>query len=457
MDTLPNSLSARDIAYLVHPQTNLKRHEDQGPLIFTGGNGVWLRDDEGNEYLDAMSGLWCASLGYSTPRLAEVASAQMKTMAYSHLYKHRSHGPAVELAEKLLSIAPANMAKVHFQNSGSEANDVAIKLAWYYFDAIGKPEKRKIIARNGAYHGSSVATVSLTGKPDMHVGFNLPLDGFLHTDQPYYYRYAEEGESEEAYADRLAANLEALIEREGPETVAVFFAEPVIGSSGAIAPPATYFDKVHKILKKHDILFVADEVITGFGRTGNMWGCNTFNLEPDIITCAKALSAGALPISALMMSDRVYQALRLQSEKLGSFAHGHTYGGHPACAAVALETLKIYDEMDLPNHCKGLSRKLEQVLRPLESHVLVGAVQPTGFIVGIEITKDAASRTPFPDELNVPGKIEEEAAHNGLIVKSIGSRICMAPPFIIKDDELDSIGERLEKTLDAVEARLSTA
>lgn len=457
MDTLPNSLSARDIAYLVHPQTNLVRHEDQGPLIFTGGNGVWLRDDEGKEYLDAMSGLWCASLGYSTPRLAEVASEQMKTMAYSHLYKHRSHGPAVELAEKLLSIAPANMAKVHFQNSGSEANDVAIKLAWYYFDAIGKPEKRKIIARNGAYHGSSVATVSLTGKPDMHVGFNLPLDGFLHTDQPYYYRYAEEGESEEAYADRLAVNLEALIEREGPETVAVFFAEPLIGSSGAIAPPATYFDKVHKILKKHDILFVADEVITGFGRTGNMWGCNTFDLEPDIITCAKALSAGALPISALMMSDRIYQALRLQSEKLGSFAHGHTYGGHPACAAVALETLKIYDEMDLPNHCKVLSRKLEQVLRPLENHALVGAVQPTGFIAGIEITKDAASRTPFPDDLNVPGQVEEEAAKNGLIVKSIGSRICMAPPFVIKDDELESLAGRLEKTLDAVEARLATA
>jgi len=454
MDTLPNSLSARDIAYLVHPQTNLKRHEDLGPIVFTSGKGVWLRDDEGNEFLDAMSGLWCASLGYSTPRLAEVAKKQMETMAYSHLYKHRSHGPAVELAEKLLSIAPANMAKVHFQNSGSEANDVAIKLAWYYFDAIGKPEKRKVISRHAAYHGSSVATVSLTGKPDMHVGFNLPLAGFLHTDQPYFYRDGQEGETEEAYASRLAAYLDAFIEKEGPETVAVFFAEPVMGSSGAIAPPATYFDKVQKVLKKHDVLFVADEVITGFGRTGNMWGSETFNLEPDIITCAKALSAGALPISALMMSERVYQALRLQSEKLGNFAHGHTYGGHPACASVALETLRIYDEMDLPNHCKRLGHKLEQVLQPLEQHGLVGSVEVTGFIAGIEIAQDPLNQKPFPPESDVPGKIEQAAVKAGLIVKSIGSRICMAPPFIITDSELDALGERLVNALNTVEADL---
>lgn len=450
MDTLPNSLSARDIAALVHPQTNLKRHEDLGPLVFESGKGVWLRDEDGNEYLDVMSGLWCASLGYSSPRLAQVASAQMEKMAYSHLYKHRSHSPAVELAEKLLSIAPADMAKVHFQNSGSEANDVAIKLAWYYFDAIGKPEKRKIISRHGAYHGSSVATVSLTGKPDMHVGFNLPLDGFLHTDQPYAYRDAKEEESPEAYASRLAESLEELIVHEGAETVAAFFAEPVMGSSGAIAPPATYFEKVQDVLKRHKVLFIADEVITGFGRTGNMWGSETFKLKPDMLTCAKALSAGALPISALMMSDRVYQALRLQSEKLGSYAHGHTYAGHPACAAVALETLRIYDEMDLPNLARQLGRELERVLRPLEDHPLIGAVEVNGFMAGIEIAENKELRKPFPAEMQITAQIEKAAAHEGLIVKSIGSRICLAPAYVISAKELGQAGERLLKALDSV-------
>lgn len=457
MPTLPNSLAARDIASLVHPQTNLSRHEEIGPLVVDGGSGVWLRDEDGNELLDVMSGLWCASLGYAPQRLAEVAYEQMQKMAYSHLYKHRSHEPAIALAEKLLSIAPEGLSKVHFQNSGSEANDVAVKLVWYYQHAVGKPEKRKIIARHGAYHGSSVATVSLTGKPDMHVGFGLPLGGFLHTDEPYYYRDAKPGESEEEYASRLAANLEALIEREGPDTIAAFFAEPVLGSSGAISPPATYFEKVQAILKRYDILFVADEVITGFGRTGNMWGSETFRLKPDIVTCAKAFSAGVLPISAVMMSERVYQAMRLQSEQLGSFAHGHTYAGHPVCASVALETLAIYEEMELPTRATALGNQLKDVLHPLASHPLVAAIDVTGFMAGVEIARNKESRRAFPADMNVPGRIGEAALTQGLIVKSVGSRICIAPAFVISPDELAEAGNRLTRALDAVGAELEAA
>ena len=237
MQDIPNSLAARDIAHLVHPQTNLQRHRDVGPVIMDHGDGIRVTDEDGNTLLDAMSGLWCASLGFAPERLATVAYEQMRKMTYGHLYRHNSHEPAIELAEKLLAIAPDTMSKVHFQNSGSEANDVAIKLVWYYHNAIGKPEKRKIISRLDAYHGSSVATVSLTGKPDMHTDFNLPLEGFLHTDCPYYDRDAEPGESEEDYASRLAGNLDDLIVRGGAETVAAFFAEPVLGSSGAISPP----------------------------------------------------------------------------------------------------------------------------------------------------------------------------------------------------------------------------
>ena len=457
MPTLPNSLAARDIASLVHPQTNLRRHEEIGPLVVDGGSGVWLRDEDGNELLDAMSGLWCASLGYAPQRLAEVAYEQMQKMAYSHLYKHRSHEPAIALAEKLLSIAPEGMSKVHFQNSGSEANDVAIKLTWYYQHAVGKPEKRKIIARRGAYHGSSVAAVSLTGQPNMHMGFGLPLEGFLHTDEPYYYRDAEPGESEEEYSSRLAANLEALIEREGPDTIAAFFAEPVLGSSGAISPPATYFEKIQAVLKRHDILFVADEVITGFGRTGNMWGSQTFKLKPDIVTCAKALSAGVLPISAVMMTERVYQAMRLQSEQLGSFAHGHTYAGHPVCASVALETLKIYEEMNLPAHVASLGNRLADILGALEGHPLVAAVDVAGFMAGVEIAQDKETRSAFPAGMNVPGRIGEAALAQGLIVKTVGSRICFAPAFVISSDELAEAGSRLSRALDTVNAELEAA
>jgi len=249
-----NSLSARDVASVVHPHTNLKRHLEDGPKIVDHANGVWIYDDDGNALLDAVSGLWCASLGLAPERLAKAAYEQMRKVSYAHLYRNNSHEPAIELAEKLLSIAPPSMSKVHFQSTGSEANDVAIKLIWYFHNAHGRPDKRKIISRNGAYHGSSIAAVSLTGKPEMHAQFNLPLDGFLHVACPHYYLHAHKGESEEEYATLLANDLEAFILEENPDTVGGFFAEPVMGSSGAIMPPKTYFEKVQAVLRKYDIL-----------------------------------------------------------------------------------------------------------------------------------------------------------------------------------------------------------
>ncbi len=457
MNAKPNSLAARDIEYLMHPHTNLQLHREVGPNLVDHGGGVWITDGDGNELLDAMSGLWCASLGYSSERLARAAFEQMQKLSYGHLYRHQSNEPAIELAEKLLEIAPSSMSKVHFQNSGSEANDVAIKLIWYYHNAIGKPEKRKIISRIGAYHGSSVATVSLTGKPDMHARFNLPLDGFLHTDCAYYFREGEPGESEEDYATRLAENLDRLIEDEGPETVAAFFAEPVLGSAGAISPPATYFEKVQAVLKKHEVLFVVDEVITGFGRTGDMWGSETFALQPDMMTCAKALSAAALPISAVMISDHVYEALVTQSEELGSYAHGHTYAGHPVSAAVALEVQKIYEEMDVVSVARRLGTVLEQTLEQFADHPMVGDIDRTGLMAGMELVADREKRAPFADELKVPMRVREAAEDNGLIIKSIGSRIAFAPAFVTSEDELGELGRRLGKALDTVYAEVGGA
>ena len=276
---IPNSIAARDIASLVHMQTNLRKHQTDGPLVIARGNGCRVFDDAGNDYIESVAGLWCASLGFGSERLAKVAYEQMRELGYYHLYRHRSNEPAVALAEKLLAIAPVPMARVLFQCSGSEANDTAIKLAWYYWDAMGEPQRTKIIARQMAYHGNTCAAVSLSGKPDMHAGFGLPFAPFRHTEFPHYYRRHEAGETEEQFSARMADALDALIQAEGPDTIAAFFAEPVMGAGGAIVPPAGYFDKIQAVLSKYDILFVADEVICGFARTGEMWGSQTYGIR----------------------------------------------------------------------------------------------------------------------------------------------------------------------------------
>jgi 4-aminobutyrate---pyruvate transaminase len=341
MTALPNSTAARDIASLIHPYTNLDRHREVGPFVISSGDGCYVYDEGGKRYLEGLAGLWSASLGFSEPRLVAAATKQMQRLPYSQLFGGRSHEPAIDLAEKLLAIAPKGLSKVLFANSGSEANDQAIKLVWYYHNAIGKPDKKKIISRMRGYHGVTVASASLTGLAPNHVDFDLPIARFLHTDCPSHFHYAEPGESEAAFVPRIVGNLEALIEREGPDTIAAFFAEPVMGAGGVIVPPKGYFAAVQKVLKKHDILFVADEVITGFGRTGNMFGCETYGITPDIMTCAKALSASFLPISATLVTEAVHEAMLAESRKLGTFGHGFTYAGHPVSAAVALETLKI--------------------------------------------------------------------------------------------------------------------
>ena len=313
-----NSAASRDIAYHVHGYTNLKKHEQSGPMIITSGSGIRVTDDNGKSYIEGLSGLWCTSLGFQEERLIEAATAAMKKLPYYHGFAHKTAEVTIDLAEKLISIAPVPMSKVLFANSGSEANDLAIKIIWYYNNALGRPEKKKIISRNRAYHGITVATGSLTGLPPIHDDFDLPIDRILHTDCPHYYRGAEDGETEEDFASRCAEKLEKMILDEGPDTVAAFFAEPVMGAGGVIVPPATYFEKIQAVLKKYDVLLLADEVICGFGRTGNMWGSQSLGMKPDMLTCAKALSSAYIPIAALMISEPIYQALVQQSKKIWS-------------------------------------------------------------------------------------------------------------------------------------------
>ena len=456
MAQVGNSAASRDIAYVLHPYTNLERHKTVGPQIINKGEGIWVYDEEGKAYIEGMAGLWCTSLGFNEPRLVEAAMRQMQALPFYHVFAAKSHNPAIDLAERLIEMAPVPMSKVFFANSGSEANDTAIKMAWYYNNALGRPEKKKIISRMKAYHGVTIASASLTGLPANHRSFDLPIDRIFHTDCPHHYRFAEEGETEEEFATRLAESLEALIEREGPETIAAFFAEPVMGAGGVIVPPKTYFEKIQPILKKHDILFIADEVICGFGRTGNMFATETFKLDPDIITVAKALSSAYLPISALMINEDVAEVIYRHSGEIGTFGHGFTYSAHPVSAAVAVETLKIYEERNTVGHVRSVMGRFQNGLRAFADHPLVGEVRGIGLVAGVELVRDKATKKSFEASDGVGATFANKALDHGLIVRAVpGDTITLCPPLIIKGDEIDDLLGRFGKALDDTAVWLS--
>ncbi len=452
MDAAPNYFPGRDV--LVPQQANLQAFSQHGGLIMRRGEGIYVYDETGKRYLEGMAGMWSASLGFSEKRLAEAAYRQMQELPFYHIFHGRLHQPSVDLAEKLLSLAPASashpLTKVMFQCSGSEANDAAIKLAWYYHNAIGKPAKKKIIGRLRGYHGSTIATASLSGLPLMHADYDLPLPMFRHADNPHYYRFHEEGESEEEFSQRMAANLERLIEAEGPETIAAFFAEPVQGGGGAITPPARYFELIQPILRRHKILLVADEVICGFGRTGNMWGSDTYQIQPDMLTCGKALSASYQPISALMLTQPIYEAMIAESTKLGAFAHGFTFAGHPVACAVASATLDIYEQYGTVAHVRKMAPIFLDSLHSLTDHPLVGDVRGVGLFAGLELVANKATREAFPPSLKLGERVQAECMKNGLILRSMGDRIAFTPPLIIEAEQIEEIRALLRTSLDAV-------
>jgi 4-aminobutyrate---pyruvate transaminase len=447
-----NSASSRDLAHVLHPYTNLKKFETTGPLMITSGKGIRITDEQGKEYIEAMGGLWCTSLGYGEERLVEAAARQMRKMPFYHQFAGRGNEPAAELAEKLVAMAPVKMARAFFANSGSEANDTAAKLVWYYNNARGLYRKKKIIARIKGYHGVTIASASLTGLPNNHRDFDLPIDNVRHADCPHHYRFGKPGESEEDFATRLAESLEAQILREGPDTVAAFIAEPVQGAGGVILPPATYWAKIQPILKKYDLLLIADEVITGFGRTGNMFGSQTFGMAPDIMTMAKQLSASYLPISAVLVNDKVYAELVRQSEKIGSFAHGFTYSGHPVCAAVALETLAIYAERNIVEHVRKVAVPFQAMLHEFAKRRYVGEVRGVGLIGALELVRDKDSKASFDPARNAGFWFQERAVANGLIVRQLGDSIALCPPLIVTEEDMIEINARLSKTMDDFEA-----
>ncbi|KSV89613.1 aminotransferase [Sinorhizobium sp. GL28] len=443
------------MAYHFHSQTNPRRHDLDGPLMITKGDGCYVIDELGNRYIEGMGGLWCASLGFENERLAEVAAAQMKTLATYHTFNHRSNDPCVDAVEQVAELSPIPGSRVFLVNSGSEANDTMVKLAWYYNIARGKPSKRKIISRKGAFHGSTVMGAALGGLPHMHESFNLPGLNVLYAQKPHFYKYGLPGESEEAYCGRLIVDLENLIAAEGPDRIAAMIAEPIMGAGGVVTPPAGYFPRVREILTRHDILLLSDEVVCGFGRSGNWFGCETFGFVPDMMSIAKGLSSGYVPIAAAVIGDHVYQTIADEADRIGVFGHGFTYSGHPVTAAVAAEVLRTYREMDVPGRARELGNHLfDKLEASIAKHPLVGEIRGAGFLAGIELVADKATRTPFDPALKVGVFVERRCRAHGVMIRNMGDVISICPPFIMTKSQIDELVSGIAAALDDAAAEI---
>jgi 4-aminobutyrate---pyruvate transaminase len=448
MKTLTN-FEMRDVETLLHPTTNLSSHRTIGPLVLDRAEGVHVYDTAGKRYIEGLAGLWCTALGYGNKELIEAATEQMHKLSFTHLFGGRSHEPAIQLAEKIKEISPAPTSKVFFTSSGSEANDTQIKLAWYYNNARGKPRKKKIIGRMRGYHGVTIASASLTGLPIFHTDFDLPMARVHHAAAPHYWRNGHPGETEEEFATRLAKDLDDLIIREDPDTIAAFIAEPVQGAGGVIVPPATYFEKVQAVLSRYDISFIADEVICGFGRTGNYWGSDTYTIRPDTVTIAKAITSAYVPLGAITVSEPVYQAMLDESKKLGVFAHGFTYSGHPLACAVANKTLEIYERINIVGHVQSVAPTFQRRLRALGEHPLVGEARGVGLIGALELVKNKTTKESFAGAQGVGPKVVAFAQEEGLICRAVGGdSIALCPPLIITIEQVNEIFDALTKALD---------
>jgi 4-aminobutyrate--pyruvate transaminase len=345
-------------------------------------------------------------------------------------------------------MAPVKMSKVFYTNSGSEANDTAVKLVWYYNNAIGRPNKKKIISRVKAYHGITIGAGSLTGLPLNHRDFDLPIANILHTSCPHHYRFGRDGESEEDFATRMAQDLEELILREGPDTVAAFIGEPLMGAGGVIVPPRTYWEKIQKVCRKYDLLIIADEVINGFGRTGKTFACETFGIKPDMIVVSKQITSSYQPLAAVMFTDAIYQAVADNTNKIGAFGHGFTASAHPVVLAVAMENLDIIEERKLIPNAAAMAPVLQEGLRRFKDHPLVGEVRGLGLIAAVELVADKATKKPFDPVGKVGNWFFERAHEHGLIIRAIGDSICFCPPLIIDAAQIEEMIRRFRLTLD---------
>jgi len=434
------SLAELDRESWLHPFSPLPVSGRSDPLAIVEGRGARVRDANGRWLLDAMAGLWCVNAGHGRREIADAMAEQAGRLAYTHGFAGAVNEPAVRLAAKLLELAPVPMARVFFASSGSEANDTQLKLIWQVQHLRGKPEKRKILGRRRGYHGSTVAAASLTGLPYVHAGFGLPLPGFLHVSPAHWPGGAAPDESERAYAARLAAELDLVIAREGPETVAAFFAEPVMGAGGVLVPPESYFTAIQPVLREHDVLLVADEVICGFGRLGRWFGSQRFEIEPDLITVAKGLTSGYAPLSACLVSQPLVDVLASGTAELGAFNHGYTYSGHPVAAAAGLANLAVFEREKLVERAAETGERLQRLLREAcAGHPAVREVRGVGMIAAVE-----------PREPDDAKRMQARLLDDGVLTRAVGGAVAMSPPLTFSEGEVDELVGALRRGLDSL-------
>jgi L-2,4-diaminobutyrate transaminase len=453
----PNySLEEMDRQSLIHPATSIADHLKNGPTIIAGGAGVRVKDQQGRELIDCGAGLWCVNIGYGRAELGEAAAQAMRDLGYFHTFSSHSNEPIIRLADRVLALfreraGAGHLSKVFFGTSGSDANDTNFKLVRYYNNLRGRPQKKKVISRLGSYHGLTYAAGSLTGIPSFHKAFDLPIEGVFHTSCPHFYRFAQEGEDEDAFTGRTIGDLEALIDREGAETIAAFIAEPIMGTGGVFLPPKGYFTKVQQLLAEHDILFIADEVITGFGRTGSWFATGLLDLKPDIVTLAKGITSAYFPLSASVISEQIWEVLRDASPEAGPLMHGFTYSGHPVGGAVGLANLDIMEREGLVENSAKMGTYLRDQLRErLTDNPFVGEVRGAGLMVAVEFVADKERRRFFDTQTQPHRIVARNAFDQGLQVRALpyGEINSFSPPLCISRSEIEEVVERYTRALE---------
>ncbi len=452
MNILSNSLAQADMATSLHPFTDARRHLEKGPLVIARGEGIHVYDESGKQYIEAMAGLWSVAVGFSEPRLVEAAHKQMQALPYYHSFAHKAHEPSIRLAEKLVEMTPDNLTRVFFTNSGSEANDTVVKMIWYMNNALGRPEKKKFLARNKGYHGITVASGSLTGLPGNHRDFDLPAIPVSHLTCPHHYRFGLPGESESEFTARLLDEAEQRILAEGPDTIAGFIGEPLMAAGGVMPPPEGYWPGIEALCRKYDILMISDEVINGFGRLGSSFGAVHYGFTPDIMVLSKQLTSSYMPLAAIVFSEAIFDAIADNSHKIGTFGHGFTGSGHPVATAVGLANLQVIEDRDLMGNAARMGARLQQALAPFADHPLVGEVRGAGLIAGLELVADKATRRPF-DPIGKVGLAAFEIGHEeGMICRNVGDTLALCPPMIVTDSDIDEIVQRMGRILDRTAA-----
>lgn len=449
-----NSWEKKADEFSLYGFTDLPSVHERGTVVLTHGKGPYVYDTHGRQYLDANSGLWNMVAGFDHPGLIKAAQDQYARFPGYHAFFGRMSDQTVLLSEKLVEVSPFEKGRVFYTNSGSEANDTMVKILWFLHAAEGKPQRRKILTRWNSYHGVTAVAASMTGKPYNSV-FGLPLPGFIHLGCPHYWRFGRPGETEEQFTARLAAELEATIIKEGPDTIAGFFAEPVMGAGGVIPPSKGYFQAVAPVLKKYGIPLIADEVICGFGRTGNTWGSQTYDFMPDAIISSKNLTAGLFPMGAVILGPELADRVQAAAEAIEEFPHGFTASGHPVGCAIALKAIDVVMNEGLADNVNRLSPRLEAGLAAIAQNPNIGELRGVGYMWALEAVKDKATKTPFDGSLSVSERIANTCTDMGLICRPLGQAIVLCPPFILTEGQMDEMFEKLEKALKKVFAEVA--